>query len=214
VGKAGSKWHHDWTPANAQAALLKAHGSLTGAKRIMNGREHVGMVTSVRKPGGRTSGTLPRDLLRVASDRQLTQHYSRHESNGNVRRQLEAEMNRRDTVDARRKAAAQRAFTRRTDAAAEIERRSQAAEAATKGYMVNDRGRAAGVSTRRLLTNSRDAERYASPEMRAYLESEGRGTRTLSASGAYKVARRAEGRRAVAARTAAAQRAGTQRRSA
>lgn len=26
AGKNGSTWHHDWVPANAQAALLKTHG--------------------------------------------------------------------------------------------------------------------------------------------------------------------------------------------
>lgn len=149
---------------------------------------------------------LPRKLLRESTDRELMQHYGRHAGNGNARRQLEAEMERRDRASARRKASSERAFSRQLARTQEADRRWEAAERATRGNMLNERGRRAGVSERRLLTSSRDADRYASDEMRAYLDSEGRRTRTLSASGAYKVSRRAAGRRRVAGQEAARKR--------
>jgi hypothetical protein len=36
MGKGGSKWRHGWVPRNRKAALLKAHGSKSGASRIMS----------------------------------------------------------------------------------------------------------------------------------------------------------------------------------
>jgi hypothetical protein len=124
---------------------------------------------------------LPRQLLREATDQQLADHYGKHSHNGNARRQIEAEMNRRDRVQANRARAAERSRSRRFARAEDYDRRWLAAERATNGNMLNRRGRLAGVSERRVLTNRRDADRYASDELRAWLEAEQRRNRGRSA---------------------------------
>lgn len=113
---------------------------------------------------------LGRDTLRAASDQQLAEHYAKHAGNGNARRQIEAEMNRRDRADERRKAAAGRSAARRMAADSERHRRLIDAEAATKGYMVTERGRARGITDWQVLTRKDVARRYGSDELLAYLD--------------------------------------------
>lgn len=143
---------------------------------------------------------LPRKLLREASDRELMDHYGKHEGNGNARRQLEAEMNRRDRADARRRGADARKAAATMEREAARHARWEAAERATRGNMLNARGRRAGISERRVLTNRADAEKYGSDELLAFLDSENRGRRRETAGGAYKRSRTAAGQRAVAER--------------
>lgn len=35
MGRAGSKWRHNWVPVNMAAARMKAHGSKSGAVRVL-----------------------------------------------------------------------------------------------------------------------------------------------------------------------------------
>lgn len=140
-------------------------------------------------------GTLPRPVLRGATDRQLADYYGRQGGNGNVRRQLESEMNRRERAESSKQRTAERARSRKFARAEDVERRWQAAERATKGNMLNARGRRASVSERSLLTSRRQAERYGSDEMRAYLDSEHRGAGSLSSSRGQRAARISAARR-------------------
>lgn len=109
---------------------------------------------------------LPSSLLRRASEDDLAKAYA--DGNDRRRAQVIAEFDRRDRADverARKKsAAAGRKAERRLAHAEEIDRVWLQAEAATKGYMVNKRGEAAGISDRYLMTApERDVRRYGLP---------------------------------------------------
>lgn len=115
---------------------------------------------------------LPKQLLRQASDTELADHYGKHAHNGNARRQIEAEMVRRDRRKASASRATDRARARASDRAAAKDALWLRAERATNGNLVNARGRKLGISDRRVLTNARDAERYGTRELVEFLESE------------------------------------------
>jgi hypothetical protein len=73
----------------------------------------------------------------------------------------------------------------------EVERQWLAGEAATRGNMVNARGRALGISERSLFTGSEDqALRYASPELKNYWQDHPRPT-AASMSSNYQIRRNA-----------------------
>jgi hypothetical protein len=122
---------------------------------------------------------LPSQLLRKASDEDLAEAFA----NGSDRRQAQIlhEMERRDREEAQRRQSAKdrdaRAFSRRMAHAEEIDRVWLQAEAATKGNMVNAKGRAAGMSDRYLMTApERDVRRYGSEELLNYFADNPRPT--------------------------------------
>lgn len=120
---------------------------------------------------------LPRELLRKASERDLMKHYQRmgadDPTHDRARRQIEAEIDRREQAERRRAASAERAKDRRSIAAADREvayhARFRQAEDATKGYMVTATGRARGITERQVLTRKDVARRYGSDELLAFL---------------------------------------------
>lgn len=124
--------------------------------------------------------------VRNSSDHKLRTEYFRNDRNELARRQIERELDRRDAVDRRREAAAARQASRKLDRGVALEARRRAAERATNGYMVNARGRAIGVSDTRVLTSRRDAEKYGTDELRAFLDAEARGRRRETAGAAEK----------------------------
>jgi hypothetical protein len=145
---------------------------------------------------------------RTATDEQLGRHYSKLaniENDPKARRgelQIIAEFERRDRRDQARREREQRARERREAAAAnravrrtedeiERERIRVQAEAATRGYLVNARGRRLGINPDEILTGrQRVFDRYASDEAREFFAStprptaayfRGRDTRTRAA---------------------------------
>jgi len=115
---------------------------------------------------------LHRDTLRAMSDEQLYQHYQRGAvgENGRAVQQVLREMQRRED---RSRAREQRSATRATKAdeyRSYLENEWTAAEEATRGNMVNARGRGRGVDPRAMWTDARLRDRYASDELRAYFD--------------------------------------------
>lgn len=130
-------------------------------------------------------------VLRRLSDDELAEHYGKHAECDRCRAQLEKELNRRDRVDAARRATGQRNKARALERSEQVEREWLAAEAATRGNMVNARGRAIGISERSLFTGSEDrALRYASRELINYWGEHPRPT-AASMSGNVRVRQKA-----------------------
>lgn len=118
---------------------------------------------------------LDRGTLKGASDEELYQHLQRDRvgRSGRAVTQVVKELERRETRQARKEAARDRAKGRRASKAEEyrlyLETEWTAAEAATKGNMLNKRGRAKGIDPRSLWTaNERTRAAYASEELRLY----------------------------------------------
>lgn len=145
---------------------------------------------------------------RTATDDQLGAHYSKViavDNDPKARRaelQILAEFERRDQRDMRRREREQRAAERReaiannrairrTEIEVERERIRVDAEAATRGYLVNAKGRRRGIHPDEILTGRQAVfNRYASDEAREYFAStprptaayfRGRDTRTAAA---------------------------------
>lgn len=110
--------------------------------------------------------------LRKMSDEALYEHYNRPETgkSGRAVRAALAEMERREEA----KAAASRRAGARAGKADEyrsyLEHQWTAAEEATRGNMVNARGRVRSVDPRAFWTDKKLRDRYASDELRAYLD--------------------------------------------
>jgi hypothetical protein len=119
--------------------------------------------------------------LRMASDEKLAAHYAKviqdesREARG-AELQIIHEFERRDRAETRRRekeqirqARAANRASKRIDNAIEVERVRVASESATRGYMVNAKGRARGINPDEILTG-REAvfQRYASDEAREY----------------------------------------------
>jgi hypothetical protein len=122
---------------------------------------------------------MPDGLLRRASDEDLADAYA----SGSERRQAQIlhEMERRDRVELDRKTRASerdtRQFSRRLAHAEEVDRVWLEAEAATKGNMVNAKGRGRGISDRYLMTApERDVRKYGSEELLNYFADNPRPT--------------------------------------
>jgi hypothetical protein len=116
---------------------------------------------------------LPRRLLRRASDDDLAAHYerlqgdSRREERG--RAQVLHEMDRRDTEVIAKKNRAAARYSRQLEEADTREASYVAAEEATRGNMVNRKGRARDVNPRTLIYAREDTfERYASDELKEF----------------------------------------------
>lgn len=129
---------------------------------------------------------LPSALLRKASDEDLAQHYNDVSSRetpqaARARSQILHEMERRDREDAIRKAREkgrdERAIARRFAHAEEVDRVYLEAEAATKGNLLNQRGREARIDDHWLMTApERDVRRYGSEELLNYFQDNPRPT--------------------------------------
>ncbi len=126
--------------------------------------------------------------LRGASDEQVADYYGRHGGDSPAdqaaRDQALAEMQRRDISAERREQAEERRRTRyaarRSERRAVIENEYVRAEAATNGYMLNRRGREAGVEPRTLFTGPENrARKYASEELLEYWEHHPRPTQAM-----------------------------------
>lgn len=131
---------------------------------------------------------------RTATDEQLGAHYSKVSAVDNdpkARRaelQIINEFERRDRRDMRRReraaeqerrreARANVRAIRRTEAEVERERIRVDAEAATRGYLVNARGRRRGINPDEILTGRQAVfDRYASDEAKEYFASTPRPT--------------------------------------
>ena len=129
--------------------------------------------------------TKRRYYLRYSSERELTAYYVRHQADTpadeRIRDQVLAEMQRRDTRDERREATERRRRERqvaRTISRQEaVEAAWRDAENATRGNMLNRRGREAGVNERSLFRGSEArARKYASEELLNYWEHHPRPT--------------------------------------
>lgn len=124
---------------------------------------------------------MPARYLRGASDDQLAAHYSKcPEGSPRCRDQVLDELHRRDVAAERRQATEDRRQARwaaKEAKGAEIERAWLEAETATKGYMLNRRGREAGISERTLFRGpEKRARKYASEELLNHWENTPRPT--------------------------------------
>lgn len=122
---------------------------------------------------------LPSKLLRSASDRDLGDAFG--QGTDERRMQIIHELERRDREQAakleRAKDRKARAFSKRVAHGEEIDRVFLEAEAATKGNMLNAKGRAAGISDHYLMTAPEaEVRRYASDELLAYFAEHHRPT--------------------------------------
>ena len=124
---------------------------------------------------------LPRKLLRRATDDDLAAHYARVQGDSRreerARMQVLHEMDRRDTEAAAKKNRAAARYSRQLEEADTREASYVAAEEATRGNMVNRKGRARDINPRTLIY-ARDAEfeRYASDELKEFYQSRHRPT--------------------------------------
>jgi hypothetical protein len=131
---------------------------------------------------------LPSRQLRSASDTELLAYYSARGaesgSDARARDQVLYEMQRRDVAAERAEAREERRRTRyaasRSEKRAVIENEYVRAEAATNGYMLNERGREAGVEPRTLFTGPESrARKFASEELLEYWEHNPRPTQAM-----------------------------------
>jgi hypothetical protein len=123
---------------------------------------------------------LPPKMLHQASDQQLLDHYDRHGDCPRCRKQILREFERRDLTVTRRKAAGQRATSRRLEREETVEHAYVTAERETRGTLVNRKGTARGVNPRSLFTGSEErARRYASEELLEHWQTHGRPTAAM-----------------------------------
>jgi hypothetical protein len=144
---------------------------------------------------------LPRRLLHRATDEDLAEHYTRVQGDSRrderARAQVLHEMDRRDTAARASKNRAAAKYSRQLEEADNREASYVAAEAATRGTMVNRKGRSRDVNPRTLIY-ARDAEfeRYASDELKEFYSTRHRPTaRGLRGSDTRYVPRATEPRR-------------------
>lgn len=128
---------------------------------------------------------LSRGELHAMSEAQLLRHMRKAQAGENYAvyersyRQVIAEMDRRENAARRKEKARKLRRVRGQEHHEEVERQFWAAERATHGYMLNKRGRAAGIDERSLFTGPESRVRaYASPELLNWFAAHGRPTRT------------------------------------
>ena len=124
---------------------------------------------------------LPSKLLRRASDDDLMAHYQRVQGDSKkdqrARAQVLHEMDRRDTAAKAKDNRAHAKYSRRLEQADAAEASYVAAENATRGNMVNAKGRARAINARTLITGREaDFRRYASDELAEYYATHHRPT--------------------------------------
>lgn len=139
-------WRHGYIPLNARVAAKYRH--LAAFKR-RRGEQVAQRATS-------------KTVLRKLSDRAVVNLYDKHGHRPGVAKALEAEMNRRDRVDRARK----RLRSLRSEYEDVAHAQFLAAEAATRGNLLNRKGRMAGVDPQSLFSGpERRAHAYASEEL-------------------------------------------------
>ena len=110
---------------------------------------------------------LPSKLLRRASDEDLAAHYDRVQGDsrkdGRARAQVLHDMERRDALPEGKKAREHAKFSRQLAQADAVEASCVHAEAATRGNMVNAKGRAWEISPRTLITGRLMRTSYTAP---------------------------------------------------
>jgi len=116
---------------------------------------------------------LPSKALRHASDENLAARYDsitgESKKAERARAQILHEMSRRDAADVARGHREMAKFSRQLEQADAQEASYVAAEAATRGNMVNRKGQARGVNPRTLITGREETfRRYASDELLEY----------------------------------------------
>jgi hypothetical protein len=116
---------------------------------------------------------LPRRLLRRATDDDLAAHYDRVQGDSRredrARAQVLHEMDRRDRETAAKKNRSAARYSRQLEEADTREASYVAAEAATRGNMVNRKGRSRDVNPRTLIYARDDTfDRYASDELKEF----------------------------------------------
>lgn len=115
---------------------------------------------------------LPDKLLRRVSDADLEKQLDRRMNNDRARAQVIHEIERRETAARQRAHSARRAADRRRSRVLECQENLEGwwiSAAATRGHMLNKKGRARGVSERSLLSDERQLIRYGSPELLNYV---------------------------------------------
>jgi hypothetical protein len=132
---------------------------------------------------------LPRRLLRHATDDDLMTHYQRVQGDSRreerARAQVLHEMDRRDTAAVAGKNRAAAKYSRELEEADNREASYVAAEAATRGNMVNRKGRSRDINPRTLIYARDDTfERYASDELKEFYAGTHRPTARALRSGA------------------------------
>jgi hypothetical protein len=125
---------------------------------------------------------LPRRLLRRASDDDLAEHYNRVQGDSwrdqRARQQVLYEMDRRDTEAKAKDTRAAARYSRQLEQEDAIEASFVAAEAATRGNMVNRKGRSRDINPRALITGREETfRRYASDELMEFYSTRHRPTR-------------------------------------
>lgn len=144
---------------------------------------------------------LPSRLLRRASDEDLAEHYQRVQGDSRrderARAQVLHEMDRRDREAAARKGRSAAKYSRQLEQAEVREASYVAAENATRGNMVNKKGRARDVNPRTLIYASEATfDRYASDELKEFYSTHHRPTaRSFQGADTRYVARAAEPKR-------------------
>jgi hypothetical protein len=114
---------------------------------------------------------LDKTTLRTASEADLLAHYQREKvgQSGRAVSQVLGELQRREDRDKAREHRAAHRANRNDEYRVYLENSQVAAEAATRGNMLNKRGRARGMDPRALWTaGPRERERYASDELREW----------------------------------------------
>jgi hypothetical protein len=124
---------------------------------------------------------LPSRLLRRASDEDLMAHYDRMSGGSyreeRARAQVLHEMQRRDDAERARGHRQAAKYSRQLEQADAVEASYIAAENATRGNMLNRKGRARDINPRALITGREaDFRRYASDELMEYYTTHHRPT--------------------------------------
>ena len=124
---------------------------------------------------------LPSRLLRRASDDDLAAHYDRVQGGSyreeRARAQVLHEMQRRDDEARGRGGQVAARYSRQLEQADAVEASYIAAENATRGNMLNKKGRARDINPRALITGREaDFRRYASDELMKYYQTHHRPT--------------------------------------
>jgi hypothetical protein len=124
---------------------------------------------------------LPSRLLRRASDDDLVAHYDRVQGDSyreeRARAQVLAEMQRRDDETRAKGNRAAARYSRQLEQADAAEASYVAAENATRGNMLNRKGRARDINPRALITSREENfRRYASDELMEYYATHHRPT--------------------------------------
>jgi len=131
----------------------------------------------------------PNPYLRRATDNELADYYQRSAGRDDAaeeraREHVFAELQRRDIAQERRERAEERRrerwTARRLERAEAIDAAWLAAEEATNGYMLNRRGKEAGINERTLFTGPESrARKYASEELLEWWETHPRPTQAM-----------------------------------